>query len=78
VGTVSDIVVATDQPATAIITPEKDFRMAGRQFVVPLTGLNLIATAPDPITTQLTRSDFENAPGIDGAANVTQRPPLRR
>lgn len=77
VGTVNDVVVATDQPAAAIVTPEKDFQMAGRQFVVPLTALNLIATAPDPITTQLTRGDFERAPGLDGAAKVTQRP-LRR
>jgi sporulation protein YlmC with PRC-barrel domain len=62
VGTITDVSVDPEQlTAAAVIAPEADFAAGNHRFLVPLHQLNLASRDQDPITTKLTRSDFEKA-----------------
>jgi sporulation protein YlmC with PRC-barrel domain len=62
VGVIDDVVIDSERmTAAAVVTPEKDFSIAERRFVVPARLLNLGARDLDPIRASLTRSDFEAA-----------------
>jgi sporulation protein YlmC with PRC-barrel domain len=62
VGTISEIVIdAQKGTASAVLTPERNFASATQKLVVPLRVLNLASRDQNPITTALTRADFEQA-----------------
>lgn len=62
VGTIRDVMIQPEKRmAVALVTPQDDFAIAGREFLVPLRALNLTARQPESITTTLKREDFERA-----------------
>ena len=64
VGTISDVLIdAQRMTAAAILAPEQNFSFDNKRFIAPLRYLNLAARDQDPITTTLTRADFEAATG---------------
>ena len=62
VGAIGDVMIDTNlMTAIAVITVEQDFAPGGQRFIVPLRQLNIAARDLNPITTTLTRADFEKA-----------------
>ena len=62
VGNIEHVVIDLDRrTAEALVDPNSDFTGSSRKVLVPVADLNIRSREQDPVTTQLTRADFQNA-----------------
>jgi trimeric autotransporter adhesin len=72
VGSIEGLVIDQEMAtATALLDPKKEFTNSKQKFLVPLNQLTIASAKHEPITTTLTRTDFENVQSGGQTASTT-------